>query len=296
MSDGALGGDAALNKISVVIPAYNAERTIERTVRNVLGQTLRDIEVWVTDDGSTDRTGAILDGLSNDDSRVHVIHQQNCGAYQARLNALKQIKAPYFGFVDADDTIEPEMYEKMLAVMERENLDAVQCGYSTSEEVRVCGNEGLRVVSGDELMKYKFNYLVNPRVSCFIWDKLYRNQYDFEAFEPTDKVTNFDDMIFNLQFFLPVKRMGFVCEPLYHYAETAGSAVHSFSDKKVKDFREAWRIRKAMLPKYGLSADCAENHQWLRRNRLNCVKAIVKAGNLGACEKVKLIYELLRVR
>jgi len=168
-----------MNLVSVIIPAYNAERTVERTVRNVLGQTLRDIEVWVTDDGSTDRTGAILDGLAKEDSRVHVIHQHNCGAYQARLNALKQIKTPYFGFVDADDTIEPEMYEKMLAVMERENLDAVQCEYSTSKKVGACGSGGVRVISGKELTKYKFNYLVNPRVSCFIWDKLYRNQYDF---------------------------------------------------------------------------------------------------------------------
>jgi len=229
-----------MNLVSVIIPAYNAERTVERTVRNVLGQTLRDIEVWVTDDGSTDRTGAILDGLAKEDSRVHVIHQHNCGAYQARLNALKQIKTPYFGFVDADDTIEPEMYEKMLAVMERENLDAVQCEYSTSKKVGACGSGGVRVISGKELTKYKFNYLVNPRVSCFIWDKLYRNQYDFEAFESTDNVTNFDDMIFNLQFFRKINRLGFLDEKLYKYSQTEGSAVHSFGPRQKHDFK--WMV------------------------------------------------------
>ena len=233
-----------VSKIAIIIPAYNAEKTVERTIINVLGQTLRDIEVWVTDDGSTDGTGAILDRLANEDSRVHVIHQANCGAYQARLNALKQIKTPYFGFVDADDTIEPEMYEKMLAIMERENLDAVQCGYkigSRVEHVEHVEGRGIMVLAGEELTRYKFGYLVNPRVACFIWDKLYRNKYDFDSFELTDKVTNFDDMIFNLQFFRKIERFGLLDEALYNYSQTEGSAVHSYGPRQKHDFK--WMVK-----------------------------------------------------
>lgn len=229
--------------VAVIIPAYNAERTVERTVRNVLGQTLRDIEVWVADDGSTDGTGAILDRLVNDDSRVHVIHQQNCGAYQARLNALKRIKTPYFGFVDADDMIEPEMYEKMLAVMERENLDAVQCGYDIGGRAEHMSNVergGFAVLSGKGLTRYKFGYLVNPHVACFIWDKLYRNQYDFDSFELTDRVTNFDDMIFNLQFFRKIEKFGLLDKVFYHYSQTEGSAVHSYGPRQRHDFK--WMV------------------------------------------------------
>lgn len=244
-----------MSKVAIIIPAYNAEKTVERTIINVLGQTLRDIEVWVTDDGSTDGTGAILDRLANEDSRVHVIHQANCGAYQARLNALKQIKTPYFGFVDADDTIKPEMYEKMLAVLERENLDAVQCGYKIGSRVEHVGGgknnhvehaehvEGnsVSVLEGEDLTKYKFGYLVNPRVACFIWDKLYRNQYDFDSFELTDKVTNFDDMIFNLQFFRKIERFGLLDEALYNYSQTEGSAVHSYGPRQKHDFK--WMVK-----------------------------------------------------
>ena len=269
--------------ISVVIPAYNAERTVERTVRNVLGQTLRDIEVWVTDDGSTDRTGAILDGLSKEDSRVHVIHQQNCGAYQARLNALKQIKAPYFGFVDADDTIEPEMYEKMLAVMERENLDAVQCGYITSGGVEEWRSGGVRVVFDRELTKYKFSYLVNPRVSCFIWDKLYRNQYDFATFEPTDRVTNFDDMIFNLQFFRKIRRFGLLDEALYNYSQTEGSAVHAYGAQQRHDFKwmvkNHYRLTRELFAdgEYGALRLWLGHVQWYLVNLRNSVVSRVRS-------------------
>ena len=237
--------------VSVIIPAYNAAKTVERTIRSVLASTI-PVDVLVVDDGSTDGTGDILDKMEKAQdkasaSRLVVMHQPNCGAYQARLNALRRIKTPYFGFVDADDTIEPEMYEKMLAAMEREKLDAVQCWYRIIREgVRECGSEGVcasegvRVVDGRELTRYKFGYLVNPRVSCFIWDKLYRNQYDFDSFEETDKVTNFDDMIFNLQFFRKINRLGFIDEKLYKYNQTEGSAVHSFGTRQKHDFK--WMV------------------------------------------------------
>ena len=270
-----------------MIPAYNAEKTVERTVRNVLGQRLRDIEVWVTDDGSTDRTGAILDGLSKEDSRAHVIHQQNCGAYQARLNALRQIKTPYFGFVDADDTIEPEMYEKMLVVMERENLDAVQCGYSIGGGVGEWRSGGVRVISDRELTKYKFSYLVNPRVSCFIWDKLYRNQYDFEAFEPTDKVTNFDDMIFNLQFFRKIRRFGLLDEALYNYSQTEGSAVHAYGARQKHDFKwmvkNHYRLTRELFAdgEYGALRLWLGHMQWYLVNLRNSVASRVRLAVSG---------------
>ena len=254
-----------MKKISVIIPAYNAAKTVERTILSVLASTI-PVDVLVVDDGSTDGTGDLLDKMEKardktSASRLIVMHQPNCGAYQARLNALRRIKTPYFGFVDADDMIEPGMYEKMLVAMEREKLDAVQCGYRIiSDGVRECrsegvgesvgvkewgsegvsAREGVRVVYGRELTRYKFGYLVNPKVSCFIWDKLYRNQYDFDSFEETDRVTNFDDMIFNLQFFRKINRLGFIDEKLYKYSQTEGSAVHSFGPRQKHDFK--WMV------------------------------------------------------
>ena len=122
--------------VSVIIPAYNAAKTVERTIRSVLASTI-PVDVFVVDDGSTDGTGELLDRMekelaSANGARLVVMHQPNCGAYQARLNALKKIETPYFGFVDADDEVDPKMYEKMLAAMERGRLDAVQCGYVLS--------------------------------------------------------------------------------------------------------------------------------------------------------------------
>lgn len=222
-------------KISIIIPAYNAAKTVEKTVRNVLASTIA-VHVYVVDDGSTDETAAILDNLSNV-SNLTVLHQQNCGAYQARLNALKLITTPYFGFVDADDTVEPDMFEKMVNVIEKNDLDCVQVKVKGEGE----DSGALKIISGDDLESHKFKYLVNPKEACYIWDKVYRNQYDFEKFEPTDRITNFDDMVFNFQFFAKIKRMGFLDAGLYHYATTEGSAVHAFGPRQRHDF--IWMVK-----------------------------------------------------
>ena len=265
-------------RVSVIIPAYNAEKTVERAVRSVLSQTLRDIEVWVTDDGSTDRTGAVLDRLASEDARVKVIHQPNCGAYQARLHALQRITSPYFGFVDADDTIEPDMYGKMLAALESEGLDAVQCRLSGDS----CAG-GLKIIDGAALVEYKYRYLVNPKESSFIWDKLYRNRYDFAAFEPTDNVTNFDDFIFNLQFFCKVERIGFLEEGLYHYNFTSGSAARSFGARQRHDFlwmaRNHYRLCRRLFSsgEYSTYSIMTGHIIWFCRNFRNVVASMVKS-------------------
>lgn len=314
-------------KISIIIPAYNAEKTIERTIRSVMASTI-PLDVWVVDDGSTDGTGEILDGvvgemsgsgrvelkvsvpLSNSDSPLKVIHQQNSGAYQARLNALKRITTPYFGFVDADDTVEPTMFEKMLDFAERERLDVVRCSYDGEEDLGLtdcriggladCRGENQSVNAVAETRQTVFDAYVRPALiegkmgGTFIWNMLYRNQYDFTAFDPTDHDTNFDDMIFNLQFFLKVERMGFLNEPLYHYATTAGSAVHSFGENKLKDFREVCRVRRALLPQYGVDPDGAENRAWFKLNRMSCIKSTIRAGNLTWAQKVSIVGRLMR--
>lgn len=285
-------------KLAIIIPAYNAERGLARSVRSALAQTMREIEVWITDDGSTDRSGEIADRLAAEDARVRVIHQANGGCYQARLNALTQIKTPWFGFLDADDTIEPTMFEKMLNFAERERLDVVRCSYDGAKDLGIAGLSDCGIVA--ETRQAVYDAYVRPaliegkRGGTFVWNMLYRNKYDFAAFDPTDHDTNFEDMILNLQFFLKVERMGFLHEPLYHYATTTGSAVHSFGENKLKDFREVCRVRRELLPRYGVNPDGPENRSWFRLNRMNCIKATMRAENLTWAKKLSIIWRLMR--
>lgn len=115
--------------ISIIIPAYNLEKYIRRTVESVLAQTYREIEVIVVDDGSTDMTGAILDEISGNDQRVRVIHKENGGVSRARLCGIENARGEYIGFVDGDDTVEPDMFERLYNNAAEYNADISHCGY-----------------------------------------------------------------------------------------------------------------------------------------------------------------------
>ena len=283
-------------KVGIVIPAYNAERGLAKSVRSVLAQTYHDIEVWIVNDGSRDRTGEVATRFARQDSRVHVIHQQNCGCYQARLNALKKIKTTYFGFVDADDVIDPTMFEKMLDFAEREHLDVVQCGHDVNGKyVEWKGCSSILCSHESVIEEYVKPLLVEGALGgAFVWNKLYRNQYDFEAFDPTDNDTTFEDMIFNLQFFLKVQRMGFLNESLYHYCINEGSSVSNFTARTLKDFGECIRVRKAVIPLYCIRDSKSLCRHWSRINALNGVASILRS-RLSLGTKIMYIVKLIRL-
>lgn len=262
-------------KISVIIPAYNAEKTIERTVRSVMASTI-PLEVWVVDDGSTDGTGALADRLAesynpksnnptiSNSTILHVLHQPNCGCYQARVNALKQIKTPYFGFVDADDTVEPDMYERMLAFAQKHDLDIVEC-----DTVGGIRNDGVDefFTSRDEIAQKVIRPVVAEGCGCmFAWNKLYQRR-DVNL-EPSP-IFMFEDMAINLQLFEGIERFGRLHQGLYHYDVNAGSSVKNFRRKNVDDLKEIMRFRQKYLPHYGIGPDDPAHRNWLAKNVRN---------------------------
>ena len=112
-------------QVSVIVPVYNAEKYLAECVDSILAQTLRDIEVILVDDGSTDTSPAICDAYAGKDSRVKVIHKANGHAASARNAGMKIVQGEYVAFVDSDDWISPDMYEKMLAA----GADVCLCDY-----------------------------------------------------------------------------------------------------------------------------------------------------------------------
>ena len=151
-------------EVTVIIPAYNAAGTIGRAIASLKSQTI-PVEIVVVDDGSTDGSSESLDSylqLQLDTTTIRIIHQQNSGGYAARRRGLQEVKTPYFGFMDADDWVEPTMYEKMLAAAKAHDLDVVQC------DVYGAADRGLRVV--EDLKSEVFDpILIKGTVASFVW-------------------------------------------------------------------------------------------------------------------------------
>lgn len=115
------------HRIDVLIPAYNAEKTLGIAVESILAQTVRDLEVHIVNDGSTDSTGAIADAFAARDPRVHVHHQANEGIVDALNAGLAHCKAEFLGRFDADDVSYPDRFEKQLAYLAK-HPDVVAVG------------------------------------------------------------------------------------------------------------------------------------------------------------------------
>lgn len=116
-------------KVSIIIPVYKTEKYIHRCVDSVLAQTLSDIEVILVDDGSPDDCPEICDELAKKDSRIRVIHKPNGGLSSARNAGMNVAAGEYVGFVDSDDDVAPDMYEKLLNAAETYNADFVMADY-----------------------------------------------------------------------------------------------------------------------------------------------------------------------
>ena len=111
--------------ISVIVPIYNVALYLEKCINSIIHQTYKNIEIILVDDGATDGSGAICDEYKNKDNRIKVIHKNNGGPASARKAGARIASGKYIGFVDGDDWIESEMYEKLLAYVKRDNAQVV---------------------------------------------------------------------------------------------------------------------------------------------------------------------------
>lgn len=115
-------------KISVVVPVYNVEPYLRRCVDSILAQTMEELEIILVDDGSTDGSDVICDEYGNRYEQIRVHHKANGGLTSAWKAGVNLASGEYVGFVDSDDWIDPDMYERMLELAIRENADVTVCG------------------------------------------------------------------------------------------------------------------------------------------------------------------------
>lgn len=164
-------------KISVIIPAYNCRDWIGRCLDSVLDQTYQSLEIVVIDDGSDDGSAEIIEHFMQKDSRIRYFFQKNRGEASARKHGIMEAAGSVVAFVDADDYIEKDMYEKMMAVMREQGADIVECSCrKVSPGGRVLQNNELKeetVVGKRRCVKH---YLRQKNVANYLCNKIYRKE------------------------------------------------------------------------------------------------------------------------
>ena len=170
--------------ISVIVPAYNAERTISRCLESIIRESYENLEIIVVDDGSTDKTADICKEYAFKDNRIKFIQQENAGVVAARVKALLFSTGEYISFVDADDTVSEKMHEIMLKTIIEMQTDIVVCGYTTvdSDHIEKCIPEEKIINSSYGIM----NAYLNEGLKGFLWNKLYKREFFVNFLWPND--------------------------------------------------------------------------------------------------------------
>lgn len=209
--------------ISIIVPVYNSEKYLNKCIESILNQTHKNFELILINDGSTDSSLSICNKYANLDSRIVVISKNNEGAGLARNEGLKIAKGDYIGFVDSDDYISPNMYEKMYHSAIENDADIVQCGYLKVDEkdnIIAKSNYQNKIINQGELCfkEYCKRKNIDNYSPCKIFKRnilgnIYFGNYSYS-----------EDAYFIIQAFLNCKKLVVISSNFYYYVQTSGSA------------------------------------------------------------------------
>lgn len=239
--------------VSIIVPAYNAEATLDRCIDSLEAQTLQQIEIIVVDDGSTDRTLHIAHQRQESSCRrIKVVHKDNGGPSSARNAGLDIAIGEYVAFADADDVVDRTAYEKMYRSAKMHDSDIVTCG-RTGKDSRTGGELKTRVPKYDVI---KGTLLEAPqiakRVGPLMCDKLYRRSLiDEYHIRFAGDLAHAEDFLFTSEVRLHVSCVSAVRESLYTYYLNSGSSISS-GNSHVMDIPEACRRVIAMYRENGV--------------------------------------------
>ena len=220
------------NKISIIIPAYNAQKTIERCIKSISNA---EVEIIVVIDGSTDETLKICNNLKKDISNLRIIQQENKGAYEARKVGTKNANGNYIMFLDSDDVYETNIIERMEELINKyNNPDIIRFRYRKIPD----GYEQYKYNDKDEIKIEKQDFIskVYPMfIEGYMLNSLWTNCIKKELIQninfDNEDIRYGEDLLVNYQLFSKANNVVFVNDILYNYIYNPDS---STSDRTIK--------------------------------------------------------------
>lgn len=232
-----------MNKtVSIILPVYNVEKYLDKCLKSLTNQTLMNIEIIVVNDGSTDKSQDIIDDYKNKyPNMIKAFYLEHKGVANARNYALNYVSGEYIGFVDSDDYISKEMYEKLYDKAKHENAPIVCCNFyrvSKDKHIKIAfGNEN---INKDEVFNkniYESNLLFEE--FPYVWNKIFKtdlikqNRIDFDL-----NLRIYEDMFFTYKAFSKAEKISHIDEFLYFYRILRkGSLTNKFTEKRFDIFK-----------------------------------------------------------
>ena len=225
--------------LSVIVPVYNTEKYLRACIESILAQTFTDFELILIDDGSSDGSGAICDEYANKDLRIQVIHQKNAGVTYARKSGVRRASGEYFSFIDSDDWIHSEMFERMVGKGVETSADVVVCDVSLEYDAKTellptLAEEGFYhkeqlcdKIYPTMLLDTRFR---RPGILGSSCNKLFHRSLLEKVFwQVDDSFVYAEDALFCYAALLESNGVFILRRPLYHYRQHSASVMHQYN-------------------------------------------------------------------
>lgn len=223
-----------MTKVSIIVPVYNVEKYLRKCLDSLINQTLKDIEIICINDGSTDKSLEILEEYKNRDSRIILLNQENSGQSVARNRGIEIAKGEYIGFVDPDDWVDLDYYEKLYNTANTNDADIAVGGI-----IRVTGIKKKKFLNFEketitDNTNLKFELCDVPEKS-YVWNKIYKTEKLKEIGLEFEKGIFYEDCIFTPQALFFLWKMVTVPNIHYYYLRRGNSTVKQRSEKANAD-------------------------------------------------------------
>ena len=275
--------------ISIIVPVYNAEKYIKRCIESILNQTYSNIELILINDGSEDGSLEIINDYERTDQRIIVVNQENSGVSEARNAGINMSRGEFIGFVDADDYIEPDMYERLYNTISEEAADIVCCGYEQKYKdfCYFIATESQKKLNGiEEILSRYLRQDIRSGIGDGNWNKLFKscviNQIRYKRY------ANGEDIEFQYNVFKNAHKMVCIPDILYHYVMNENSATNSeFNVQKSSILKVSDDILDDIIKNYSdiKSEAYAFNLTW----KLSLLQNIYSSKTSAEYEEVKAI-------
>ena len=226
--------------LSVIVPVYHVKKYLGRCVDSLIGQTYKNLQIILVDDGSNDGCGEICDEYAKKDSRVQVIHKENGGLSDARNAGMKRAIGEYIAFADSDDFFHKDMYQMMMDELMRENADVSICGYEyvyegKADDYGVVPKKYEKIIMDGREAQYRY-YESNLTLPLTVaWNKIYKRSL-LEGIEyPKGKI--YEDEYTTFRILYKAEKIVFMNIPFCRYFQRDDSIIGSrLTEKNMQVF------------------------------------------------------------
>lgn len=250
----------AMPTVSIIVPAYNAEKCLPAAVSCVLAQEFADWELILVDDGSTDSTPELCDKYASDDNRIRVIHKPNAGVSEARNDGIASASGDWIAFLDADDLYEPDYLSSMISAVEDSGADSAACGfffvYPDGSNLPAPSPLADGFHASSDVTANFVVPLLADRVSAdltlgTIWRCLFRRN---DLIENNLRFSGayLEDELFLIEYFAQEKSLCCVDRPLYRYFQNPASVTHRYLADYVETFSRTLDSKANLAERFSL--------------------------------------------